>query len=481
MEDSSNIPKAGRFGKAAHSSAKSLTPVALLVYSERSGEMMEIQTRRWKELDEDERRTILLRSESDIASVRESVEGIIRDVRTNGDRALRELTKRFDKADLTDLALRVDIREFEQARRKLSLEVRDALEYAVENVRRYHRTQQTHGLSLNESRPGVYAGERASAIPSVGLYVPRGRGSFPSMLYMLAVPAGVAGVERICVATPPNPDGTTDAACLYAAELCGVDEVYRIGGAQAIAAIAYGTESIPKVAKIIGPGSRYVSAAQRIVAGDVDVGLPAGPTESIVLADATADPKRVALDLLIEAEHGSDSSALLVTNSAALAEAVSAKVGKLVGQIPEPRRGFVHDVLTGYGGILLFDELSLAVEFVNEFAPEHLQIRTADPFQTLSSVRNAAEILLGGNTPFSAANYAIGANAILPTGGKAKTCSPVSVRDFQKYSSVLFLTEEGYLSLANHVTALADYEGFYTHALAIRARAQTDPGSSGET
>lgn len=373
--------------------------------------------------------------------------------------------------------MRVSEEEFAKARASLSAEVRAALEYAVENVRRFHEHQRPQGLLLTETRPGVYAGERAGAIRSVGLYVPRGRGSFPSMLYMLAVPAVIAGVKRICIATPPNPDGSADRACLYAASLCGVDEVYRVGGAQAVAAFAYGTESVPRVAKIIGPGSRYVSAAQRLVAADVEVGLGAGPTESIILADGGADPRTVALDLLIEAEHGTDSSALLVTDSPALAAEVGVHAAKLLEGVPEPRKGFVEAVMNGYGGILLFADLGKAIDFVNEFAPEHLQIRTESPFETLSAIENAGEILLGGDTPFSAANYCMGANAILPTGGKAHTSSPVSVRDFQKYSSVLFLTPEGYGSLAAHVTALADYEGFYTHALAIRERAKGKPSS----
>lgn len=433
---------------------------------------MDIRTRAWDALPVEEKRRILLRSEGDIRSVREAVEGIIREVRERGDGALRELAKRFDGADLSTLPLRVSEEEFEKAGASLTSEVRAALEYAVENVRRFHEHQRPEGLLLTETRPGVYAGERAGAIRSVGLYVPRGRGSFPSMLYMLAVPAVIAGVKRICIATPPNPDGSADRACLYAASLCGVREVYRMGGAQAVAAFAYGTESVPRVAKIIGPGSRYVSAAQRLVAPDVEVGPAAGPTESIVLADGSADPYTVALDLLIEAEHGTDSSALLVTDSPQLASQVSAHAALLLKGVPEPRKGFVEAVLSGYGGILLFANLEKAIDFVNEFAPEHLAIRTKDPFETLSAIDNAGEVLLGSDTPFSAANYCMGANAILPTGGKAHTTSPVSVRDFQKYTSVLFLTPEGYGSLAAHVTALADYEGFYTHALAIRERAK---------
>ncbi len=434
---------------------------------------MKLNVRKWEELSGADRRKMLRRSESDITSMREHVQAIVDRVRREGDAALRALTKEYDRADIDRLPLRVAPAEFARARELLGPAVRDALRFAIDNVTAFHRPQLPSGIDLREIRAGIYAGERATAIDSAGLYVPRGRGSFPSMLYMLAVPAKIAGVRRVCVVSPPGPDGSIDAACLYAAELCGVDEVYRAGGAQAIAALAYGTESIAAVDKIVSPGSSYVSAAKRLVASDVDVGLPAGPSESIVLADESADARTVALDLLIEAEHGSDSSALLITPSQTLADRVAALLPALVERIPEPRRTFVSDVLSGYGGILMTADMETAASVVNEFAPEHLQVRTREPFATLQSIRNAGEILLGEHTPFSAANYAIGANAVLPTGGKARTWSPVSVRDFMKYSSVVFATRDGYETLAPHVVALADYEGFFTHAEAIRQRRES--------
>jgi histidinol dehydrogenase len=421
-------------------------------------------------LDPATKQKILLRSEQDISSVRESVESVVEQVRRTGDRALRELTAEFDHVDLKTKPLRIQPEEFEAAEQMLSMEVREALQFCVDNVRRSHTARLPDGLDFREVRPGIYSGERVTSIESVGLYVPRGRGSFPSMMYMLCVPAVLAGVRKICVTTPPNEKGEVDPACLYAARLSGVDEVYRVGGAQAIAAMAYGTESVPKVAKIVGPGSMYVSAAQRIVAAEVEVGLPAGPSESLVIADEVADPRRVARDLLIEAEHGSDSSAILVTASEDLAGRVADLLPELIAEIPRPRRSFVENVLGGYGGILLFESIESAIDFVNDFAPEHLQVQTHDPFATLTRIKNAGEILLGSNTPFSAANYAIGANAVLPTGGRAKTWSPVSVRDFTKHSSVVFLTDEGYGTIEGPVMTLADYEGFFTHAQALRKR-----------
>jgi len=305
---------------------------------------------------------------------------------------------------------------------------------------------------------------------SVGLYVPRGRGSFPSMLYMLAVPARIAGVHRVAIATPPGPDGRIDAACLYAARKCGVDEIYRVGGAQAIAAFAYGTESIARVTKIVGPGSAYVAAAKRVVRDIVDVGLPAGPSESMIVADSQADANSVSRDMLIEAEHGADSQALLVTTSDELASEVSAMLPQLIARTPEPRRGFLESVFSGYGGVLIAQDLQEAAEIVNDIAPEHLQLRLADPDPFVEGIENAGEILIGPYSPFSLANYAVGPNAVLPTGGGARVHSGVSVHDFLKRIAVMSVSKEGYAEVAPHVIRLADYEGFYWHAEALRDR-----------
>jgi histidinol dehydrogenase len=257
---------------------------------------------------------------------------------------------------------------------------------------------------------------------------------------------------------------------LYTARISGVHEVYRIGGAQAVAALAYGTESVAPVVKIVGPGSIYVSAAKQLLHSSVDVGLPAGPSESVIVADHTADAATVALDLLIEAEHGSDSQALLLTPSEALAGEAADITARLIEELPEPRRTFVQHVFSAYGGIFTFDTIEAAAALSNRLAPEHLQLRTAEPFETLSLITDAGEILLGDKTPFSVANYAAGPNAVLPTGGTAKTFSPVSVRDFMKYSSVIHVTSRGYRDVRSHVITLAEYEGFPAHANALRNR-----------
>lgn len=417
-----------------------------------------------------ERELIMNRSEQDIEGAVSKVRPIVEAVISEGDAALIRFTKEFDQADIGDLPFGAAEEEFQQAKNSLPKKVKDAIDFAVENVRKFHLMQKRNEQTLTEIRPGIFAGEKVTPIESVGLYVPRGRGSFPSMLYMLAVPAVIAGVRNIAVVTPPNPDGTIDPGCLYAARKCGVTNIYRIGGAQAVAALAYGTKSIPKTVKITGPGSMYVAAAKRLVAHITDTGLPAGPSESVIIADGEADPKKVALDLLIEAEHGSDSQALLLTPSEKLATEVARIAANEIAELPEPRKGFIEDVFSGYGGIIITEDLEAAAELSNRIAPEHLQIQTADPFEILPLIVNAGEILLGGNTPFSAANYVIGANAVLPTGGGAKTYSAVSVRDFVKYSSLVYTTAKGFRLCAPHVEALAEYEGFITHGNAITRR-----------
>ncbi len=431
---------------------------------------MNIRVYRWKTLTEEDRRRILGRSQTDITALVETVRPIVDDVCSRGDTALVELTHTFDGADIAERGVAVGRHEFDEASTLIDDTLKAALDYAIENVRRFHAAQVHTALSSVEVRPGVLATERVTPIESAGLYVPSGRGSFPSMLYMLAVPAVLAGVPTIVVTTPPRPDGTVDPAVLYAARRCGIEQVYRVGGAQAIAALARGTESVPPVRKIVGPGSAYVAAAKRLVADHVDVGLPAGPSESIVLADEHADPWRVALDLMIEAEHGSDSAALLVTDSPALADRTAEHIRALIREVPEPRRTFLEDVFAGYGGFVITENEAQSVAFVNEFAPEHLLIHTADPRALSTRITNAAEILLGPHTAFSLANYATGPNAVLPTGGWAKSWGPVSVRDFQKSVTVIEVTETGYREMADHVIRLADHEGFFTHAAALRRR-----------
>lgn len=424
-------------------------------------------------LDAAQRQRLLKRAEIEIDELIEYVRPLIRDVRERGDAALVEMTAKFDRVQLDPAQLRVTRAEIEQAHTQLDPEVRNALEKAIANVRAFHARQMPLEQWFTQVAPGVVAGEQITPITSVGLYVPRGKGSFPSVMYMLAAPASIAGVPRIVVCTPPTPDGAVDAASLVAADLCGVHEIYRVGGVQAIAALAYGTQSIQRVHKITGPGSGYVTAAKRVLYGTVDVGLPAGPSESITLADDSANPELLARDLLIEQEHGPDSSALLVTASRQVAEAVLKLLPEKIAALPEPRQSFVRTGLEsahGTGGIVLTTSLDEAIAFINEYAPEHLEVQTREPFALLPRLKNAGEILLGQYTPFSAGNYTVGTNAILPTGGKAHTYSSTSIYDFLKRTGIAYVKAEGYPTISQTVQTLAEFEGFPAHASALRDR-----------
>jgi histidinol dehydrogenase len=420
-----------------------------------------------------QRARLLRRAEIQIDELIERMRPIVRAVRERGDEALIEFSQRFDRVQLTPAQLRVSREEIEQAYRELDPSVREAVEHAIRNVRAFHEQQMPHEQWFYQVAPGVMAGEKITPISSVGLYVPRSKGSFPSVMYMLATPARIAGVPRIVVCTPPGPDGLVDAASLVAADLCGVHEIYRVGGGHAIAALAYGTESIPRVHKITSPGSGYVSAAKRLLYGTVDVGLPAGPSESITLADETASPELLARDLLIEGEHGPDSSSLLLTTSRAVAEAVLALLPEKMAALPEWRRSFVQTVFEapeGTGGIVLASSMREAVDFVNEYAPEHLEVQVREPFALLPELKNAGEILLGPNTPYCTGNYSLGTNAVLPTGGFAHTFSCTSVFDFLKRTGIGYLTREGYESLSETTRRLAEFEGFPAHANAVTGR-----------
>ncbi len=323
---------------------------------------------------------------------------------------------------------------------------------------------------LKEVRPGAFAGDRYRPIPSVACYVPRGKGAFPSVTMMTTIPAAIAGVPKIVVVTPPGPDGRVDAATLVAARRAGVTEVYKCGGAQGVAAVAFGTETVPKVAKIVGPGSPYVVAAKRLLADRIDTGPPAGPSEAIVLADDGASGRIAALDLVIESEHGPDSSAFLVTPSARVAEAAIAALPGIWAALGPQRAEFSRSVLGGpRGGVVLARDMEDAIGFVNDYAPEHLELLCEEPFAWLGRIEHAGEILLGRHTPIVLGNFVLGPDCVLPTGGAARTWSPLSVFDFLKRSSIGYVTAGAYPELAQHARILATYEGFDGHAHAISA------------
>ncbi|HEX9446488.1 MAG TPA: histidinol dehydrogenase [Dongiaceae bacterium] len=415
-----------------------------------------------------QRTALTRRSEADLSAFFDRVRPIIEAVRQEGDAALVRFAAEFDHSAIDLNRIKVEKRAFDDAFAKVETEVIDAIAFAVDNIRRFHQDQKPEEMWLHEIRPGAFAGDRFLPIPSVACYVPRGKGSFPSVVMMTSVPAVVAGVPHISIITPPGPDGEVDAATLVAARMAGVENVYKCGGAQGIAAVAYGTQTVPKCAKVLGPGSPFVVAAKRLLSDVIDPGVPAGPSESIILTDETVSGRLAALDLLIEAEHGPDSSAYLVTSSRAVADEAIAALADYWQQMSPQRVEFSSKVLGGkQGGVLLATDMDDAIAFVNEYAPEHLEILSEEPFAYLGKIANAGEVLLGKHTPVTLGNFVLGPNAVLPTGQAARTASPLSVFDFMKRMSVGYVTKPGYAELAKHARVLARYEGFDAHANAV--------------
>jgi histidinol dehydrogenase len=419
-------------------------------------------------LDAAARTKLLRRSEADLSSFMEKVRPIIEAVRLEGDVALARFGHELDGAAVTPDTLQASKQEFEAAFSAVEPEVIDSIRYSIANIRAFHEEQRPEPMWLKEVRPGAFAGDRWTPIDSVALYVPRGKGAFPSVTMMTAVPAVVAGVPNVSIVTPPTPDGSVDAATLVAARLAGVETVYKCGGAQAVAAVAYGTQTVKPAIKIVGPGSPWLVAAKRLLSDVMDTGLPAGPSEALIFADDSIDGALAALDLLIEAEHGPDSSAYLVTHSRRVAEEARAALPGHWARMTEQRVGFSRTVLTGpFGGIVLTPSLEESYRFVNDYAPEHLELLSTEPFVHLGRITNAAEILMGPHTPVTIGNFVLGPNCVLPTSRWARTYGPLSVTDFLKRSSVGYVTSAAYAELAGHARRLAHYEGFSAHENAV--------------
>ncbi|MFV0333931.1 MAG: histidinol dehydrogenase [Tropicimonas sp.] len=431
--------------------------------------MTDVNVQRLAGLSPEARAALVRRSEADLSGFLEKVAPIIEAVRTEGDAALIRFGREFDGAEgLTESTLKATEADFDAAFDAVAPEVIEAIRFGIGNIRAFHEEQAPEPMWLKEIRPGAFAGDRFTPIESVALYVPRGKGSFPSVTMMTSVPGVVAGVPDLAIVTPPGPDGKVDAATLVAARIAGVETVYKVGGAQAVAAVAFGTGTVKKAHKIVGPGSPWVVAAKRLLAGVIDPGLPAGPSESIILADASVHGGLAAMDLLIEAEHGPDSSAWLVTDSERVVEQALAALPELWARMSPLRVEFSRAVLGGSaGGIVLAASMADACAFVNEYAPEHLEILSREPFEYLGEIRNAAEILMGPHTPVSIANFALGPNAVLPTSMGAQTYGPLSVTDFLRRSSIGYVTAKGYPEMARAAGILAEYEGFSSHAIAV--------------
>ncbi len=413
---------------------------------------------------------IMKRAELDITEQMKIAKEVSDDIRVRGDEAVLEYTKKFDRVELTADTMKVTQEEIEAGYKRLDKETREAIEYAYKNIYDFHEKQLPEEMWFTMVDDGLMVGEKTTPIVDVCLYVPHGKGSFPSVLCMLGIPAVVAKVPRIVVVTPPNEKGEVDDAILCAAKIIGITEIYKVGGIQAVAAVAYGTETIPKCHKIIGPGNSYATAAKRVLASHIDAGLPAGPSEVIILADESADPEKAARDWMIEAEHGPDSAALLVTHSRELVDKVIPIMNAQLEKLSEKRRSFIETNFTTYGGIIITESLEESIKFVNDYAPEHMEVMTKNPFDTLPLIKNAGEILLGDYTPVTLCNFVLGPNAILPTGGFAKTYSSVSVMDFLKRSSVGYASKEGFNKVRDYAYKFATVEGFETHALAVKER-----------
>jgi len=412
---------------------------------------------------------LLSRAEDDLQPFIEGVRPIIQAVIKEGDAALARFAREFDGAEsLQADQLMATKQDIDSAFDKLDSAMIGTLEYAADNIRRFHEAQRPPEFWMKEIRPGVLVGERATAIDSVACYSPRGKGSFPSVTLMTAIPAVVAGVPAPMILTPPGPDGHVDPATLVAARLAGVEQVFKVGGAQAVAAVAYGTASIPRCFKIVGPGSPWLVAAKRELAGLIDPGLPAGPSETIIFADETTNPRVAALDMTIESEHGDDSSAFLVTWDRQLATAIANAIPHYWGHQNDTLATYSSTVLSGQrGGVVLAPTKEAAYQFVNDYAPEHCQVLSKHPYEHLAYIRNASEILLGEHAAGSIANYMMGPNCVLPTSAAARTHSPLGVHDFMKTCSVGHMTASGYREMAPHTHRFATYEGFDGHANAV--------------
>ncbi len=412
-------------------------------------------------------KNLLKRSPSNFGNYAETVQGIVDDVRDNGDAALFSYTKKFDKADITADNVKVTQEEIDYAYTQVSTELLDVIRKAKKNIWEYHEKQKQY--SWFDSKPnGTLLGQKVTALASVGVYVPGGKAVYPSSVLMNVMPAKVAGVEKIVMTTPCNAEGEVYATTLVAAKEAGVDEIYKAGGAQAIAALAYGTESVPKVDKIVGPGNIFVALAKRAVYGHVSIDSIAGPSEVMVLADETANPRYVAADLLSQAEHDEMASAILVTTSEELAENVSVQVDKFIDELS--RKEIMRKSIDNYGYILLADNMSDAIDAVNDIASEHLEIVTANPFDVMTRVKNAGAIFIGEYSSEPLGDYFAGPNHVLPTNGTAKFFSPLSVDDFIKKSSIIYYSREALEAVHTDIETFAKAEQLTAHANSIAVR-----------
>lgn len=410
---------------------------------------------------------LLKRSPNNYGQFESTVNEIIESVKANGDKAVFEYTAKFDKFELTPENIRVTKDEIDEAYTKLDAKLIEALKQSAENIRTFHMKQLRN--SWFDSKPdGTILGMKITPIGRVGVYVPGGKAAYPSSVLMNVIPAKVAGVEEIVMTTPPDANGKVNPGTLVAADIAGVDTIYKVGGAQAIAALAFGTESIHKVDKITGPGNIFVALAKKAVYGYVSIDSIAGPSEILVLADETANPRYVAADLLSQAEHDELASAILITTSKELAERVSGEVDGFTAKLE--RREIIQKSLDNYGYILVAETMQDAIDAVNEIASEHLEILTRNPFDIMTRIKNAGAIFLGEFSSEPLGDYFAGPNHILPTNGTAKFFSPVNVDDFIKKSSIISYSREALEKVHENIELFAASEGLTAHANSIKVR-----------
>jgi histidinol dehydrogenase len=413
------------------------------------------------------RQAILRRSRKDVSAVLEVVAPILAALRRDGDAESLRQHEQF-KANLTVADLEATPAEIDAAYHSLDPSVLAALKTAAANIEKFHQAQKEREMWALEVQPGILAGRLSRPLARVGCYIPGGLASYPSSALMNIIPAKVAGVAEIVAATPPGPGMAVNPATLVAAHLAGAQRLFKIGGPWAIGSLAYGTELVPRVDKIVGPGNKYVTAAKLLVFGQVDIDSPAGPSEALILADDSAEPRFVAMDFLSQVEHDPEAAAVLVTTSESLARQV---VALIITELPHlPRREIIEAALSKYSAVLLAPSLNAALDFANLYAPEHLQVVTRDPFTLLPRIQHAGSIFLGPYAPVPVGDYASGTNHVLPTGGCARMFSGLSVDDFIKKPTFQHLTREALSELKDTVITLAEHEGLFLHARAVAER-----------
>jgi histidinol dehydrogenase len=420
-----------------------------------------------QEFEEEMLTQVLNRGKADISSIEASVKKIVADVRDEGDKALLMYTEKFDKVRLTASKLKVNEKEIKEAYPKLEKSQITALKTAAENIASFHKKQLRAKWTM-EIAEGATLGQVTRPLASVGVYVPGGKAAYPSSVLMCAVPAKVAGVKKIVVCSPPGKGGDVDATLLVAADIAGVSEFYRVGGAQAIAGMAYGTSTVPNVDKIVGPGNVFVTAAKLEVSRDVAIDIPAGPSEVLVIADETGNTSFIASDLLAQAEHDPQAWAVLITNSKTLATAVKEEVYRQMKTVS--RTEIINSSIQTRGLIVTVNSIEDAVRYSNMIAPEHLQIQTKNPTEVFDKIRNAGAVFLGSYSPVAFGDYSSGLNHVLPTAGYARIYSGLSSQDFVKTMNFIQCSKEGYRKLKETAVTIAEMEGFDAHAKSVTAR-----------